>query len=114
MWINGYVVVVIRWCLPNLIFAAEPINLLLIISDDFTATALSCYENQVCRTPQMDSLISCVTGKNPAVCDRLVELLDLCPMNARRCGLTVPPHLQSPDISAMLDRLPRKFATLSS
>ena len=30
----------------------EPYNVLLIISDDLTATALGCYGNDVCRTPQ--------------------------------------------------------------
>lgn len=48
-------------------------------------------------------LIICVPGKKPAVCDSLVELLDLYPTTASLCGLTVPPHLQGQDISAMLD-----------
>ena len=33
-------------------------NVLFIISDDLTTTALSCYENQVCRTPHIDQLAS--------------------------------------------------------
>src|SRR5690349_2603 len=31
-------------------------NVLLIISDDLTATALSCYGNSICRTPNIDRL----------------------------------------------------------
>ncbi len=34
----------------------RPYNVLFIISDDLTATALSCYGNQVCHTPNIDSL----------------------------------------------------------
>jgi choline-sulfatase len=33
-------------------------NVLFIISDDLTTTALSCYENQVCQTPHIDQLAS--------------------------------------------------------
>jgi len=33
-------------------------NVLLIISDDLTATALSCYGNKVCKTPNIDRLAS--------------------------------------------------------
>ncbi|QDU95923.1 sulfatase [Lignipirellula cremea] len=36
--------------------AARPYNVLFIISDDLTATALSCYGNQVCSTPNIDRL----------------------------------------------------------
>ena len=31
-------------------------NVLFIISDDLTATALSCYGNEVCHSPQIDRL----------------------------------------------------------
>ena len=31
-------------------------NVLFIISDDLTATALSCYGNNVCSTPNIDAL----------------------------------------------------------
>ncbi|MDA7681873.1 sulfatase-like hydrolase/transferase [Verrucomicrobiales bacterium] len=31
-------------------------NVLFIISDDLTSTALSCYGNKVCNTPNIDSL----------------------------------------------------------
>ena len=48
-------------------------------------------------------LIICVPGKRPAVCNSLVELLDLYPTTARLCGLETPPHVQGRDISAMLD-----------
>ncbi|MDB4283493.1 sulfatase [bacterium] len=36
--------------------AEEKMNVLFIISDDLTATALSCYGNQVCQTPNIDRL----------------------------------------------------------
>ena len=42
---------------PRAANAAKP-NVLLIISDDLTATALSCYGNNVCRTPNIDRLAS--------------------------------------------------------
>ena len=48
-------------------------------------------------------LIVCVPGKKPAVCDSLVELLDLYPTTAKLCGLEVPDRLQGEDISATLD-----------
>jgi len=48
-------------------------------------------------------LIICVPGKKPAVCDSLVELLDLYPTVARLCGLDVPKHVQGQDVSKMLD-----------
>ena len=31
-------------------------NVLFIISDDLTATALSCYGNKVCQTPNIDAI----------------------------------------------------------
>lgn len=48
-------------------------------------------------------LIISVPGKPAAVCESLVELLDLYPTTARLCGLEVPEHVQGMDISAMLD-----------
>jgi len=48
-------------------------------------------------------LIICVPGKEPAVCDSLVEMLDLYPTISKLCGLPVPDHLQGKDISAMFD-----------
>lgn len=36
--------------------ARQQYNVLFIISDDLTATALSCYGNQVCQTPNIDAL----------------------------------------------------------
>lgn len=38
--------------------AKEPLNVLFIISDDLTSTALSCYGNEVCKTPNIDHLAS--------------------------------------------------------
>ncbi len=48
-------------------------------------------------------LIICVPGQQPAVCDSLVELLDLFPTTAALCGLEVPPRLQGHDLSPLLD-----------
>jgi iduronate 2-sulfatase len=48
-------------------------------------------------------LIICVPGKKPAVCNSLVELLDLYPTLSSLCGLEVPDRLQGKDISKMLD-----------
>ena len=48
-------------------------------------------------------LIISVPGKAPAVCDSLVELLDLFPTTAALCGLEVPGRLQGEDISEMFD-----------
>ncbi|MDF1850964.1 MAG: sulfatase [Verrucomicrobiales bacterium] len=48
-------------------------------------------------------LIICVPGKKPAVCDSLVELLDLYPTTAALCGLPIPERLQGQDLSPLLD-----------
>jgi iduronate 2-sulfatase len=48
-------------------------------------------------------LIISMPGKQPAVCDSFVELLDLYPTTATLCGLEVPERLQGKDISKMLD-----------
>ncbi|MCH8215564.1 MAG: sulfatase [Planctomycetes bacterium] len=48
-------------------------------------------------------LIISVPGKKPAVCNSLVELLDLYPTTASLCGLKVPKRLQGKDISALLN-----------
>ncbi len=48
-------------------------------------------------------LIISVPGKKPAVCNSLVELLDLYPSISKLCGLEVPKRLQGKDISPLLD-----------
>lgn len=48
-------------------------------------------------------LIICVPGKQPAVCDSFVELLDLYPTISSLCGVEVPVHLQGKNIARMLD-----------
>ena len=48
-------------------------------------------------------LIISVPGKQPAVCDSLVELLDLYPTVSKLCGLPVQERLQGKDISTMFD-----------
>lgn len=45
-----------------------PYNVLFIISDDLTATALSCYGNTVCHTPNIDSLAEKGTRFTNAYC----------------------------------------------
>ena len=49
-------------------FGAEKPNILFIISDDLTATALSCYGNKVCKTPNIDRLASQGTRFTKAYC----------------------------------------------
>ena len=53
----------LRLLLPALIFAHAPLqaeskikNVLLIVSDDLKASALGCYGNQICKTPNIDRL----------------------------------------------------------
>lgn len=48
-------------------------------------------------------LIISVPGKKPAVCNSLVELLDLYPTISDLCGLEVPGRLQGKVISGLLD-----------
>ena len=36
--------------------AKDKLNVLFIISDDLTSTALSCYGNTVCKTPNIDAI----------------------------------------------------------
>jgi iduronate 2-sulfatase len=43
-------------------------NVLLIVSDDLTATALSCYGNTICRTPNIDRLAGQGTRFTRALC----------------------------------------------
>jgi iduronate 2-sulfatase len=51
----------------------------------------------------MVPLLIKVPGSRPAVCDSLVELIDLYPTLASLCGLEVPERLQGLDISPMFD-----------
>jgi iduronate 2-sulfatase len=48
-------------------------------------------------------LIISVPGKQPAVCDSFVELLDLFPTTLSLCKMPVPERLQGKDISPLLD-----------
>ena len=48
--------------------AKEKLNVLFIISDDLTSTALSCYGNKVCKTPNIDSLAERGTRFTQAYC----------------------------------------------
>jgi iduronate 2-sulfatase len=51
------------------LLAAERTNVLFIISDDLTATALSCYGNTICRTPNIDRLATRGTRFTRAFCN---------------------------------------------
>ena len=53
-------------------FNPKPNNVLLIISDDLTATALGCYGNRVCRTPNIDRLASEGTLFTGAYCQATI------------------------------------------
>lgn len=48
-------------------------------------------------------LIICVPGNEPAVCESLVELIDLFPTTAALCGFQVPERLQGRDLRALLE-----------
>ena len=48
-------------------------------------------------------MIIAMPGKKPAVCDSLVELLDLYPTTAALCGLPVPDRLQGENIASLID-----------
>jgi len=48
--------------------SSEPLNVLFLISDDLTYTALSCYGNEVCRTPNIDKLAAEGTRFTEAYC----------------------------------------------
>ncbi|MCP4170373.1 MAG: sulfatase [Fuerstiella sp.] len=50
----------------------KPDNVLLVISDDLTATALGCYGNRVCRTPNIDRLASEGTLFSRAYCQATI------------------------------------------
>ncbi len=56
------------YCSNQVVAAEKPYNVLFIISDDLTATALSCYGNQVCQTPHIDSIAARGTRFTHAYC----------------------------------------------
>jgi len=61
-------IVVLLTSFPSLCQAEDKMNVLFIISDDLTATALSCYGNKVCQTPNIDRLASQGTRFTKAYC----------------------------------------------
>ncbi|MEZ6131549.1 MAG: sulfatase [Planctomycetaceae bacterium] len=64
--------ILISGLLSNFVLATEPAkppyNVLFIISDDLTATALSCYGNTVCQTPNIDAIAQQGTRFTRAYC----------------------------------------------
>jgi len=52
----------------SFVAAKDKLNVLFIISDDLTSTALSCYGNKVCKTPNIDSLAERGTRFTQAYC----------------------------------------------
>ena len=50
----------------------RPYNVLFVVSDDLTATALGCYGNKVCNTPNIDRLASSGTLFSRAYCQATV------------------------------------------
>ncbi|MBM82441.1 MAG: iduronate-2-sulfatase [Planctomycetaceae bacterium] len=50
----------------------QPYNVVFIISDDLTATALGCYGNKICKTPNIDQLASEGTLFSRAYCQATV------------------------------------------
>ena len=59
---------VLLWGLAGIGSAGERMNVLFIIADDLTSTALSCYGNSVCQTPNIDALAASGTRFTHAYC----------------------------------------------
>ena len=55
--------------------ARERYNVLFIISDDLTATALGCYGNKLCQTPNIDRLATEGTRFTRAYCQATSAVL---------------------------------------
>ena len=50
------IILFLIYCSSVAVNAAKKYNVLFIISDDLTSTALSCYGNKICKTPNIDAI----------------------------------------------------------
>jgi iduronate 2-sulfatase len=69
LFIVGCVVLGLSFAAMRGAAANPPFNVLFIISDDLTSTALSCYGNQVVKTPNIDSIAAKGTRFTRAYCN---------------------------------------------
>jgi iduronate 2-sulfatase len=55
---TAFYIALLTFCLSPLLSAKEQskYNILFVIADDLTSTALACYDNKVCKTPNIDKL----------------------------------------------------------
>ena len=51
-----FIILFLIYCSSVAVNAAKKYNVLFIISDDLTSTALSCYGNKICKTPNIDAI----------------------------------------------------------
>ena len=62
------IILFLIYCSSVAVNAAKKYNVLFIISDDLTSTALSCYGNKICKTPNIDAIAAVGTRFTRAYC----------------------------------------------